>query len=143
MGFMGSGFGAINIGDEIIEINNQVVVGDASLDTSSPCIRSDRLGPAVFQRSHSFVAASQRNLPTREEDASTQRRRGLLQASGGDDAQSSTWHACTRRARTHQTANTGEPDDAARTRRVRAVDPSLIPVRPVSKRSIQEEEQVD
>jgi hypothetical protein len=26
MGFMGSGFSAINIGDEIIEINNQVVV---------------------------------------------------------------------------------------------------------------------
>jgi hypothetical protein len=26
MGFMGSGFNAINIGDEIIEINNQVVV---------------------------------------------------------------------------------------------------------------------
>ncbi len=27
---MGSGFSAINIGDEIIEINNQVVVGCAS-----------------------------------------------------------------------------------------------------------------
>lgn len=26
MSFMGSGFSAINIGDEIIEINNQVVV---------------------------------------------------------------------------------------------------------------------
>jgi len=26
MSFMGSGFNAINIGDEIIEINNQVVV---------------------------------------------------------------------------------------------------------------------
>jgi len=26
MGFMGTGFSAINIGDEIIEINNQVVV---------------------------------------------------------------------------------------------------------------------
>ena len=26
MGFLGSGFNAINIGDEIIEINNQVVV---------------------------------------------------------------------------------------------------------------------
>jgi hypothetical protein len=26
MGFMGSGFNAINIGDEIIELNNQVVV---------------------------------------------------------------------------------------------------------------------
>lgn len=35
MGFMGSGFNAINVGDEIIEINNQVVVSsriDRSID---------------------------------------------------------------------------------------------------------------
>lgn len=31
MGYMGSGFSAINIGDEIIEINNQVVVRDFNL----------------------------------------------------------------------------------------------------------------
>ena len=71
MGFMGSGFGAINIGDEIIEINNQVVVGDASLVDSSSRIRSDRLGSIVLQRSDSFVAAAQRNLPAGEKDAST------------------------------------------------------------------------
>jgi hypothetical protein len=36
---MGSGFAAINIGDEIIEINNQLVVGD-QFDASSSHLAS-------------------------------------------------------------------------------------------------------
>ena len=50
MSFMGSGFSAINIGDEIVEINNQVVVRTSLAPARSPSfVRfEDRLGCDTF-----------------------------------------------------------------------------------------------
>ena len=75
MGFMGSGFNAINVGDEIIEINNQVVVSspiERAIERSrDENFRSDRLGSDAFRQTTAKFVQSEWNLFISEENAST------------------------------------------------------------------------